>query len=98
MTCSPQEITPMPLDRRLEPEVMESAEEAADYDAMDHSQVNRVFVDDLLAAINRDPRSEIGSQDTSIQPTSDLGSLTSLFDILDLGTGTALIPVELCKR
>jgi SAM-dependent methyltransferase len=88
----------MPLDRRLEPEVMESAEEAADYDAMDHSQVNRVFVDDLLAAINRDPRSEIGSQDTSIQPTSDLGSLTSLFDILDLGTGTALIPVELCKR
>jgi len=88
----------MPLDRRLEPEVMESAEEAADYDAMDHSQVNRVFVDDLLAAINRDPRSEIGSQDTSIQPTSDLGALTSLFDILDLGTGTALIPVELCKR
>jgi 2-polyprenyl-3-methyl-5-hydroxy-6-metoxy-1,4-benzoquinol methylase len=38
------------LPRVLEPEVMESAEEAHDYDTMDHSQVNRVFVDDLLAA------------------------------------------------
>ncbi len=38
------------LHRVLEPEVMESAEEAHDYDTMDHSQVNRVFVDDLLAA------------------------------------------------
>ncbi len=41
---------------------------------MDHSEVNRKFVDDLLAA----------------------GNIAG--DILDLGTGTALIPVELCKR
>ena len=41
----------MPLDRILEPEVMDSAEEARDYDAMDHSEVNRRFVDDLLAAL-----------------------------------------------
>lgn len=39
------------LIRVLEPEVMESAEEAHDYDAMDHSQVNRAFVDDLLTAM-----------------------------------------------
>jgi ubiquinone/menaquinone biosynthesis C-methylase UbiE len=39
------------LPRVLEPEVMDSAGEAEDYNAMDHSQVNRVFVDDLLAAI-----------------------------------------------
>ena len=40
------------LPRTLEPEVMDTAEEAADYDAMDHSEVNRVFVDDLLAAVS----------------------------------------------
>jgi ubiquinone/menaquinone biosynthesis C-methylase UbiE len=62
------------LDRILEPEVMDSPQEALDYDTMDHSAVNRVFVDDLLA----------------VRPTPG--------DVLDLGTGTALIPVELCKR
>jgi len=64
----------MPFERMLEPEVMDSAEEASDYNAMDHSQVNRVFVDDLLA---------VGGAEG---------------DYLDLGTGTALIPVELCTR
>jgi ubiquinone/menaquinone biosynthesis C-methylase UbiE len=62
------------LPRVLEPEVMDSAEEARDYDAMDHSQVNRVFVADFL----------------SFWP----GSGT----VLDLGTGTAQIPIELCRR
>ncbi len=37
------------LERVLEPEVMDTAEEAADYDAMDHSAVNALFVDDLIA-------------------------------------------------
>lgn len=36
------------LTRVLEPEVMDTTEDAVDYDAMDHTQVNRVFVDDLL--------------------------------------------------
>lgn len=62
------------LDRVLEPEVMDSENDARDYDRMDHSEVNRQFVDDLLAA-----------------------GLTS-GTVLDLGTGTALIPVELCRR
>lgn len=62
------------LPRVLEPEVMDTAEEARDYDAMDHSQVNRVFVADFLAVWNR--RSPI----------------------LDLGTGTALIPIEFCRQ
>ncbi len=39
------------LPRVLEPEVMDTADEAADYDAMDHAEVNRRFVDDLLAAL-----------------------------------------------
>lgn len=36
------------LPRVLEPEVMDTVADAVDYDAMDHTQVNRVFVDDLL--------------------------------------------------
>lgn len=62
------------LVRVLEPEVMDSPDEAATYDCMDHSEVNRRFVDDLLAA-------------------GFTGG-----DTLDLGTGTALIPIELVAR
>lgn len=63
------------LSRVLEPEVMDTPEEALAYDAMDHSEVNRVFVTDFLAAVGR-----ISGE------------------ILDLGAGTALILVELCRR
>jgi len=62
------------LERQLEPEVMDSAEEAHDYDAMDHSSVNRVFVMDFLAIWDgRGP-------------------------LLDVGTGTAQIPIEFCRQ
>lgn len=37
------------LERILEPEVMDDAEDAALYDAMDHAAVNARFVDDLVA-------------------------------------------------
>jgi ubiquinone/menaquinone biosynthesis C-methylase UbiE len=62
------------LPRVLETEVMDTPQEAIDYDAMDHRQVNRAFVADLLAA---------GPEEG---------------EILDLGTGTALIPIELCRQ
>ncbi len=62
------------LPRRLEPEVMDTAEDALDYDRMDHSEVNRRFVEDFLA----------------VSPHLD--------EVLDLGTGTARIPIELCRR
>lgn len=39
------------LPRTLEPEVMDTVAEAVDYNSMDHSHVNRVFVDDLLEAL-----------------------------------------------
>lgn len=42
------------LERVLEPECMDSAQEALDYDSMDHSEVNERFVDDLLAAAKTD--------------------------------------------
>jgi len=62
------------LPRVLEPEVMDSALEACDYDAMDHSTVNRVFVADFLVVAR------------------------GLNPILDVGTGTAQIPIELCQQ
>ena len=64
----------MSIQRVLEPEVMESFEEAMVYDAMNHDEVNRQFVNDLIAT----------------------GFTHG--DVLDLGTGTALIPVELCLQ
>src|SRR5262245_6304913 len=72
----------MPIPRRLEPEVMDSQQDAEDYDRMDHSAVNRLFVDDLLVAMRE----------------SGVGGRGSGVDILDLGTGTAQIPIELCRR
>ena len=70
----PRSGEPAMLQRVLEPEVMDTPEEAHDYDAMDHSTVNRVFVSDFLAVWNgRGP-------------------------IVDLGTGTAQIPIEFCRQ
>ena len=39
------------LPRTLEPELMDSDVDAGEYDAMDHSAVNRQFVTDLLATV-----------------------------------------------
>jgi ubiquinone/menaquinone biosynthesis C-methylase UbiE len=63
------------LHRILEPEIMDSADDAREYDAMDHSAVNAQFVTDLLAILT-DPALEV----------------------LDLGAGTAQIPIELARR
>jgi ubiquinone/menaquinone biosynthesis C-methylase UbiE len=67
------------LKRVLEPEVMDSTDEARDYDAMDHAEVNRRFVADLLEA------------------QRDVGLAAEAL-VLDLGTGTAQIPIELCAQ
>ena len=68
----------MPLKRVLEPEVMDTVEEAVDYNSMDHSEVNQQFVKDLLQFANE-------------------SGIHTFSKVLDLGTGTALIPIELCK-
>src|SRR5262245_56870530 len=62
------------LPRVLEVEVMVTPEEAAGYDAMDHSQLHRA-----LGAAFRAAWAAPGP-------------------VLDLGTGTAQIPVELCRQ
>lgn len=66
------------LERVLEPEIMDDPAEARAYDAMDHREVNRCFVADLLSAgtmVGRGPAV-----------------------VLDLGCGTARIPIELCSQ
>jgi SAM-dependent methyltransferase len=89
----------MPLERVLEPEVMDSPAEAADYDAMDHAEVNQRFVDDLLTACsNSEFRIRNSESKAEAGDHSEFCILNSALDILDLGTGTALIPIEVCKR
>ena len=73
----------MTLERILEPEAMDSEKEANEYNDMDHSAVNQLFVNDLL---------EFAASLTEPEEEFELG------DVLDLGTGTALIPIELCKQ
>jgi len=49
------------MDRVPEPEVMDTPDEASAYDAMDHAQVNRAFVDRLLAVGARGHMLDIGT-------------------------------------
>ncbi|MEA2752059.1 MAG: hypothetical protein QOI41_6202, partial [Myxococcales bacterium] len=69
--------------RVLEPEVMDTADEARDYDAMDHGAVNARFCDDFFAFAGNGGGPALGGRTPRI---------------VDFGTGTALIPIELCKR
>lgn len=64
----------MSLVRMLEPEVMDTDEDARAYDSMDHAAVNTAFCDALLS---HDP---------------------DLAYALDVGTGTCLLPIQLCRR
>jgi ubiquinone/menaquinone biosynthesis C-methylase UbiE len=82
----------MPLQRVLEPEVMDTPEEATSYNTMDHSAVNTLFVTDLLAMFAETPPPRTRNPFT---PDDDHAAT---LDILDLGTGTAQIVVELCNR
>jgi ubiquinone/menaquinone biosynthesis C-methylase UbiE len=67
------------LSRVLEPEVMDTSDDARDYDAMDHAAVNRSFVADFLTAVRQ-------------------AAVPADVEVLDLGTGTARIPIELCAQ
>jgi ubiquinone/menaquinone biosynthesis C-methylase UbiE len=74
------------LPRILEPELMDSNEDAREYDAMDHSVVNTVFVSDLLNVVTN----------WSLQWPAAPGSQN--LEVLDLGAGTAQIPIVLARR
>lgn len=58
---------------------MDTAEDAREYNAMDHAEVNARFAKDFFTFV-----------DTVLQ---DVGEL----NVLDVGTGTALLPVQICK-
>jgi ubiquinone/menaquinone biosynthesis C-methylase UbiE len=75
------------LTRVLEPEVMDTDEDAREYDSMDHAAVNTVFVADFLAAL----------ADWSLKRPVQNRAAPRL-EVLDLGAGTAQIPIELCRR
>ncbi len=65
---------------------MDTREDACDYDAMNHDSVNRRFVDDFLEFCFVSPMS------------ARLADATTPLSVLDVGTGTAQIPIELCRR
>ena len=70
------------IERVLEPEAMDTVEEAREYDLMDHASVNANFVADMVDAV---ARLRLGQAD--------------LRDgwVIDVGTGTARIPIALCR-
>jgi len=69
------------LSRVLEPEVMDTAEEALDYDTMDHSFVNGLFADQFVELLRTSRHLPPGR-----------------WKVLDVGTGTAQIPIEIVRR
>jgi ubiquinone/menaquinone biosynthesis C-methylase UbiE len=69
---------------------MDSPNEALDYDAMNHRAVNQSFVTDLLGAA-AGPLADYRQQ-------LEAGTEVGRFEVLDLGTGTAQIPIELCRQ
>ncbi|QDT38970.1 class I SAM-dependent methyltransferase [Stratiformator vulcanicus] len=74
------------LQRQLEDEFSESSEEALTYDKMDHDAVNQAFVDEFLAAVE--------SQGLGPRLHDGVNPLT----LVDVGTGTARIPINLARR
>jgi SAM-dependent methyltransferase len=81
------------LPRTLEPEVMDTREEAVDYDAMDHSTVNQSFSEEFLAFL----REVEGISAADSNPQSAIPNPQSTVSVLDVGTGTARIPIAVCR-
>ena len=68
------------LTRVLEPELMDTAEEAEEYDRIDHRLVNDRFVADFIAAVDAHRG----------------GAVLRRPLVVDVGSGTARVPVALC--
>jgi ubiquinone/menaquinone biosynthesis C-methylase UbiE len=76
-------LLPSTLQRVLEPEVMDTLEEAVDYDAMDFVEVNGAFSEAALALVPPQPLAEHRATPRQV---------------LDAGTGTARIPILINQR
>jgi SAM-dependent methyltransferase len=82
------------LSRILEIEVMDTAEDAREYNSMDHTAVNELFVMDLIDALT-----DWSPASTKLSPGKrPVRSDASRLNILDLGAGTAQIPIDLARR
>jgi ubiquinone/menaquinone biosynthesis C-methylase UbiE len=83
---------------------MDTADDAREYDAMDHSAVNQVFVNDLLAALEKGDWSIYHPTHATLDSASKINGPVPFFEphqplrILDLGAGTAQILIELASR
>ncbi len=73
------------LERILEPEVMDGPDEALAYDRMDHSEVNRLFVQQFKDQLSRNSAEKA----PALPPDSP---------VLDVGCGTGLIPIEAARQ
>lgn len=71
------------MQRILEPEVMDSPEEAIDYDSMDFTEVNTAFAQQAISLWET-------AKPNALAPTKA--------KILDAGTGTARIPILICQH
>ncbi|MFN0052809.1 MAG: class I SAM-dependent methyltransferase [Planctomycetales bacterium] len=79
------------LSRTLEPEVMDTLEEAVEYDDMDHAKVNASFSEDFLAAL--------GIVEGRSESEEERGPASGApLRVLDVGTGTARIPLAICRK
>jgi len=78
------------LERVLEPEVMDTAEEARDYDSMDHAAVNTRFCDDFL----------VFATSRSLGRVVDFGTGTALIPIALAGRagGFAVVGIDLSEH
>ena len=79
---------------------MDSIEDAREYNRMNNHSVNRDFVDHYLQFLASSGKTLGPLDDGEVDSGDD--SMTNaenrIADILDVGTGTALIPIELCRR
>ncbi len=83
------------MDRILEPEVMDTVDDARECNAMDHMAVNKEFVAHLAAFLEQAGKRYRTHDDPEFDKMEDPDVVSGL---LDVGTGTALIPIQLCKQ
>ena len=77
------------MQRVLEPEVMDTIEEAVEYDAMDFLVTNQAFATESI---------ELASSYILKENSSSFSSQTEKVQVLDAGTGTARIPILIAQN
>jgi ubiquinone/menaquinone biosynthesis C-methylase UbiE len=75
---------------------MDSELDALEYNRMDHSAVNVQFVDDFLEFLARIGKRLRKPDDPTFEELDEESDIVA--SLIDVGTGTAQIPIELCKR